>query len=207
MFVFGSDGADTLAGSQGYDRIMAGGGNDFIRSYAPADPMLGQTDARMAVADGADAIAAGSGNDTIYSGGGNDTVYGDYGNDYINAGTGNDVISGGLGNDTFAFGAIMTSPGSFMYSGLDRVTDFTQGDDVIDLRGYSTSYYGNPAVTFIGNNEVIHSDHAMVGFHYDGNNTVIDVMAGSSYNTSHEPSAQIVLNGHIDLHATDFIFA
>lgn len=203
-----TNGDDSLIGSAGYDRILAGGGNDYVHSYAMADASLGQTDGMMEVQDGADILSGGTGNDTVLSGGGNDTVYGDYGTDFIDAGTGNDVMSGGLGADIFSFKSVMTTPGSFAYSGTDRITDFRAGEDLIDLRGYSADYYGTHGVVFLGEGGALaRTDQAMAAFRYEGNTTVIEVMAGHSYDTTSAVSAQIVLNGHVALTAGDFLLA
>ena len=63
-------------------------------------------------------------------------LFGNYGNDVLIGGAGNDRLhglgrrrhlTGGAGNDTFYFAA---------YSGRDTVTDFTDGQDVLNMTGY-----------------------------------------------------------------------
>ena len=66
---------------------------------------------------------------TGYIGGiGNDTVHGGIGNDTIYGGAGDDALSGGADDDTFVF-----APGN----GDDTITDFTDGDDKIDLSAFA----------------------------------------------------------------------
>jgi trimeric autotransporter adhesin len=70
-------------------------------------------------------LAGGAGDDTIYGDGGNDTINGGVGNDNLDGGIGNDILTGGAGNDIFSFSAI-----GF---GADRVTDFTNGQDLLNF--------------------------------------------------------------------------
>ncbi len=87
-------------------------------------------------------IFAGIGNDRILSGAGDDTVYGDVGNDFVRGNAGDDVLFGGQGGDT-----LRGDDGDDVLSGAggpdvfvfnrhaddDRITDFTNGQDRIDL--------------------------------------------------------------------------
>ena len=79
------------------------------------------------------------GDDTLYGGpdGGDDRMYGENGNDRIYGGTGNDTIYGGAGDDALSGGAdddtFVFAPGS----GDDTITDFTDGDDKIDLSAFA----------------------------------------------------------------------
>ena len=68
------------------------------------------------------------GDDRMYGENGNDRIFGGIGNDTIYGGTGDDVLSGGVDDDTFVF-----APGS----GDDTITDFTDGDDKIDLSAFA----------------------------------------------------------------------
>ena len=79
------------------------------------------------------------GDDTLYGGpdGGDDRMYGENGNDRIYGGTGNDTIYGGAGDDALSGGAdddtFVFAPGN----GDDTITDFTDGDDKIDLSAFA----------------------------------------------------------------------
>jgi len=76
---------------------------------------------------GKDVVKASDGADIILGGDGNDRLLGQSGDDVIDGGAGNDKIKGQAGFDTFAF-----APGG----GRDKLFDFTQGEDLIDVRAY-----------------------------------------------------------------------
>ncbi|MFA9229647.1 MAG: M10 family metallopeptidase C-terminal domain-containing protein [Microgenomates group bacterium] len=65
----------------------------------------------------------------LQAGAGNDTVTGSAGADRIQGGAGADVLTGGGGADSFVFALASESRGSTW----DRITDFAQGTDLIDL--------------------------------------------------------------------------
>ena len=65
----------------------------------------------------------------INGGSGNDTITGSSGNDLIEGGVGRDVLIGGGGADVFDFNLSSHS----RTTTVDRVTDFAQGEDIIDL--------------------------------------------------------------------------
>ncbi|MGV8988997.1 MAG: calcium-binding protein [Cypionkella sp.] len=84
-------------------------------------------------------------NDTLAGGGGNDRLSGSLGDDQLFGGTGNDALFGGIGRDTLVGGAgadQLTGGGGadvFVFapgSGLDRVLDFTDGSDKLDLQAF-----------------------------------------------------------------------
>ncbi len=80
--------------------------------------------------DGDDTLYGGpdGGDDSIYGENGNDSIFGGMGNDTIYGGAGDDVLSGGAEDDTFVFA---------LGSGADTITDFTDGDDKIDLSAFA----------------------------------------------------------------------
>jgi serralysin len=72
--------------------------------------------------DGNDSIRGGDGDDKLFGGHGRDTIGGDDGRDTLVGGNGRDILTGGDGADRFKFvGAVG--------SGVDKVTDFGDGDD------------------------------------------------------------------------------
>ncbi len=94
----------------------------------------------------ADTVLGGDGNDTIWGldgddllsgGSGNDEIHGGNGNDTLIGGLGDDTLTGGAGNDVFVYEAVADSPAS------DVITDFTHGEDVIDVSAIGS-------FTFIG---------------------------------------------------------
>jgi len=71
------------------------------------------------------------GNDKLYGRAGNDKLYGGTGSDLLAGESGNDILSGGSGVDTFRFSGKW---------GADKVADFTNAVDRIDLRGNGLSF-------------------------------------------------------------------
>jgi len=153
----GSSGNDTLSGTSKADVITAGAGNDRIDAGAGNDRIdAGSGNDTVLAGSGNDTVFAGSGNDVVDGGSGNDwidggsgddsllggsgddIIFGVDGNDSIDGGTGNDTLiggagadslTGGSGNDTFVYLAASDST----TSSWDRIADFTQGHDKIDL--------------------------------------------------------------------------
>jgi hypothetical protein len=80
--------------------------------------------------NGNDKVHGGKGDDTINGGAGNDRIKGHSGDDLITGGAGADKLTGNGGNDHFIYLASSDSPAG---SGWDRITDFTQGNDKVDL--------------------------------------------------------------------------
>ncbi|MBB3121928.1 Ca2+-binding RTX toxin-like protein [Massilia violacea] len=112
----GTEGADSLAGLNGYaNRINGLGGNDSI-SGADKDDRL----------DGGD---------------GADNISGNAGNDILIGGYGNDVLTGGTGNDIFRFAGTD--------QGVDSITDFTSGTDIIQVLGNNFGLEAGVAVVLV----------------------------------------------------------
>lgn len=103
----GGTGDDTLRGKDGDDDLTGGGGRDTIRGNKGDDAIDGN--------GSADSIAGGWGDDNLDGGGGGDTLTG---------GRGDDTMTGGSGADIFVFGRTTDK---------DVITDFADGEDVIDL--------------------------------------------------------------------------
>ena len=66
------------------------------------------------------------GDDLLYGNTDADTIYGGAGDDKIVGGAGDDILMGQAGNDRFVYAA-----------GTDTIKDFTDGEDLIDLRAIS----------------------------------------------------------------------
>ncbi len=76
---------------------------------------------------GRDTLTGTALDDNIFGGGGRDHLDGGAGNDRLSDGAGRDVLTGGPGQDVFIF----RQDGK-----TDKITDFTFGEDRIDLSGY-----------------------------------------------------------------------
>jgi serralysin len=98
-------GDDILFGTDGNDKIKGGAGADYIRG--------------------------GAGNDRLFGNEGKDALIGGAGNDLLNGGAGDDILTGGAGNDRFVFGDC--TPFKAASLGVDRINDFTPGEDLIGL--------------------------------------------------------------------------
>jgi serralysin len=137
-FVAGDDGRDLLRNPGGVDLMYGGAGDDTVLGGNDGDVLLGNQGADIVTGGaGADTIFGGQGADTVTGGGGADELYGDRDNDIVSGGDGDDLLFGGQGSDTliggagrdrFAFSGLDLEPGGF-----DRITDFTAGEDLIDL--------------------------------------------------------------------------
>ncbi|EGR2394301.1 type I secretion C-terminal target domain-containing protein [Vibrio cholerae] len=92
------------------DTLIGGAGNDIL---------FGQ--------GGNDRLDGGVGKDTLYGGSGNDTLIGGNDNDILIGGLGNDILTGGSGEDLFKW------VDGDLDNSKDRITDFTIGQDKIDL--------------------------------------------------------------------------
>ena len=115
--LLGGRGADTLEGGEGDDSLVAGSEDDILDGGAGNDRMFGNS--------GVDTLDGGDGRDTLFGGLGDDVMDGGADNDRLFADYGFDTLMGGEGRDFFAF--YRTSDGA-------RITDFSQGEDRIDLR-------------------------------------------------------------------------
>ncbi len=146
--IVGGSGDDTLSGGNGNDLLFGGCGDDSIDGGNGNDLLFGGSgEDAIDGGNGNDFVDGGSGDDVINGGNGNDLLFGDSGNDVIDGGNGSDLIFGGSGNDVLigVGGADWMQGGSgndmFVYQsasdsnagGWDRILDFTQGQDKIDL--------------------------------------------------------------------------
>jgi serralysin len=150
----------------------------------------------------ADTIFAQGGNDRVNAGGGNDLLFGQAGNDTLVGGAGADTQTGGAGADVFDFNSAGETVG-------DRISDFTKGQDKIDLSGidakdfslFEPSSFGNNAFTFKGNLLNQSLGKGDLGFvHQDG---LTLVRANTDGDGAFEVS--FTLSGIVNLTASDFV--
>jgi len=119
--VDGGLGDDDLTGTRYRDTLLGGGGDDIIRG-----------------ARGSDHLQGGSGYDVLIGGVGSDTIEGNGGNDRLAGRAGDDILTGGKGADTFVFGTSYNIRSSA--DDKDRITDFEDGTDKIDLSKFGTDF-------------------------------------------------------------------
>jgi len=128
--IFGMEGADRITGHDRTDLLYGGPGADTIEGGDGSDWLFGDQDA--------DALAGGAGRDVLIDPEGENTLSGGEGDDHLE---GQGVLDGGPGDDVLiAAPAVATLTGG---RGADRflpdvagevtITDFTPGEDVLDL--------------------------------------------------------------------------
>ncbi len=167
--------------------------------------------ATVTLADGVNnrVLAKDGVNTTINGGTGNDTIVGGTGDDVISGGAGSDSLSGGVGNDTLTGGAgvdeLTSAAGNDKLvwtnanesgvgaSNRDIVSDFSQGNDLIDLQAISTFGFRGTQAFSGTNNEVRYTTS-------DGN-TIIQVDSNADGSVNYE----IELSGLFALTADNFI--
>ncbi|MEO1313617.1 MAG: LamG-like jellyroll fold domain-containing protein, partial [Pseudomonadota bacterium] len=148
---------------------------DSVNGNAPFVPPSGP--AIKGTRQDDDLMGTGSG-EKMLGRGGDDEIKGQAGNDFISGGRGDDTLEGGAGMDKFAFRKIEKA-------GLDEITDFTSGEDMIVFRGANLNLSGDlaDAVSLSGqaedaNDRVIYDkDTGMVYVDKDGTGTAYERMA------------------------------
>ncbi|WP_372611849.1 calcium-binding protein [Aquicoccus sp.] len=208
--LYGNQGADVLIGRAGADVLHGGRGNDTVFGAPGDDSIIGGRGAdELRGGDGHDSILGKSGNDTLFggegndllSGGeGNDTLYGNQGSDTLDGGAGADEFYGGHDADIFRFKSADDIGGRGVPQ--DRIMDFEQGLDVIDLSSVDalTTANGNQAFTFIGTDL-----HSGAGATLRYANTATDTIIYGDTNGDGTGDFGLRLEGLFDLTEEDFI--
>ena len=146
--ILGGAGDDVAFGGDGGDEIWMGGGDDIAFGGEGNDWMHGQNgDDDLPGDAGNDMLFGEAGDDKLYGGQGDDTLNGGEGNDVLRGGTGRDTLDGGAGDDQLFGGAnadtLTGGAGADLFvfenadaNSTDKVTDFTSGEDKIDLSDF-----------------------------------------------------------------------
>jgi hypothetical protein len=156
--VNGEDGDDTLFGDLDEDLVLGGAGNDTLHGGAGNDRLEGGNDDDVLHGDaGNDLLFGGPGIDVIFGGNDNDTILAGQSNDIVDGGSGSDTIRGDLGQDDLTGGADadlfrFTTTAQSTVAAPDRILDFVQGIDQIDLSAIDaiSGSAGDDPFTFIG---------------------------------------------------------
>ena len=156
--------------------------------------------------DGADTIRGGNGRDVLQGAEGADIMSGGDGDDRLQGGALGDRLTGGLGQDKFQYTGVAGGPfGSdgTISATRDTITDFTKGQDKIDVQPDRRQRRPSRAVldfTFIGSS----------GFTAPGQIRAFQTSEGTviqgsvDFDTTAE--LQILLDDKIDVAASDFVF-
>jgi Ca2+-binding RTX toxin-like protein len=182
---------DVLTGNSGNNLLNGFFGNDTLNGAGGHDHLVGF--------DGIDTLLGGAGDDMIEGGWGTDQVNGGIGADYIVGNEGGDNLTGGLGADRFVFQLVADSNTN---TGIDSVTDFMQGQDLIDLGGLdaNSALPFDNAFAFMGNSAAPLAQGQLRFSHVNGNTLIeaeVDGFGGVD--------VSITLTGIISLNADDFI--
>ena len=158
--LMGGLGNNVLYGGSGNDSIVAGGGNDVIDGGSGSDTVDFSNATSAINVDLSKHTETGFGTDTLKSiesvigSAYNDVLRGGKDNDQLNGGAGNDTLRGGAGSDTLTGG---TGADTFVWMksdvvgplghslGLDQVTDFGNGKDVLDVHNLFNGVAGSHA--------------------------------------------------------------
>jgi beta-glucanase (GH16 family) len=185
----GTSAADHLFATGDHQTLIGNGGDDIFDIGVHTDAKIvvgisgittvGTWASNYTLADGVNDLwlngtyahnATGNGlGNWIHASDGNDTINGGAGNDVIVAGSGSYKLTGGDGKDLFAF----TSP----VSQNSHVTDFTVGQDMIDLRPLMK------AINYAGSDPIADQTLRMVASGIDSASITLDQHDGQGPHT------------------------
>lgn len=219
------EGDDLLNGGAGNDVLFVGFGNDTLNGWLGTDTLrfdLVADAAGVAANLGAQTIVfanmgvltvigienlwgsaqndilIGDGQANVLTGAaGNDTLTGAAGNDTLVGGVKADTMDGGLGADVFVFLAYSDSNTTL---GVDRIMNFTPGEDVIDVSGLDPVPGGaDDDFTFLDQAAFTNARPELRWYH-DAGTTVVVLRHGGVL----VDDMTIVLAGTLTLTAADF---
>lgn len=159
--LYGMSGNDALKAGRGKDVLTGGDGSDWLWGGPGADILIGDRDISDNSYGGAsddDHLFGNKGDDKLYGGSGDDKLDGGDGNDLLRGGHGSDTLIGGAGDDILYGGrdadALTGGEGSDVFvfenadaNSTDTITDFTSGEDKIDLSVFDFMNINTIAIT------------------------------------------------------------
>ncbi|MAP93785.1 MAG: hypothetical protein CMK07_02435 [Ponticaulis sp.] len=218
--IIGGSGADEMWGGAGIDTASYEGSADGVRVSLNAgrgwfgdaqgdvlreienligsdrrDTLIGNSAANLIEGGNADDVLNGlAGDDTLLGGNGADNILGGTGNDYISGDRHQDKLTGGSGEDIFAYLNILDSGPA--QSERDNITDFTQGQDLIDLTALGDLNFGGSSFSGVAG-EIIHYHVA------GGTRTVVEIDTDGDSNADF---GILLSNAALTMTAADFLF-
>lgn len=192
--LYGRGGSDIVIGQSGNDSIYGGGNNDDLRGGNGNDLINGE--------GGTDTLQGGGNRDRLSGGTGADVLFGDFGNDRLQGDQGADILTGGRGYDLFVFVSVSDSINSA--DRRDVITDFTRGEDRIDLSAFDAdrSRAGDQDFRFRGAGHFQDGDIGQVRVSSGPGNSVIVAVDANSDGVG---DMHILVEGVGSLNASDFI--
>ena len=154
--LYAGGGDDTLVGGAGTDLLDGGDGNDTV-VYETTDNLVVDLSSEWQVgnlntSEGMDKLID---IENVTTGAGDDTLVGDAGANTLTGGDGNDELTGGDGADVFRFYA---SEGV----STDVITDFSIGEDTIELVNDTTDIIGDAVITTDANGSTVTWDELTI---------------------------------------------
>jgi Ca2+-binding RTX toxin-like protein len=140
----------------------------------------------------------------------NDVLTGNSGNKVLTGGGGRDVLTGKDGNDRFVFNHQSDSPaGPFLsLDSFDRITDFTPGEDHIDLHGLVNDTAGHAPLTLVDGPFTGVAGQVVAPFMSDGSPQGTGFLVAADLNGDRTPDFEIFVRtteAYVHLQASDFI--
>ncbi len=144
-----------------------------------------------------DCLGGLDGADELQGNAGDDVLMGDGGDDLLIGGAGADILCGGNGGDLFRFSDGDSGTGA----AADRITDFYNWIDKIDLRGVdaNTGLAGNQAFSFIGT-AAFSGTVGELRYAFDGTDTWLQ----GDFTGDEVADFEIVFTANVSLLVTDF---
>ncbi len=199
----GDESSEFLDGGNGNDTVRAGFGDDIVLGGNGDDSLTGGSVSLFTIPSDDDYIDGGNGNDRLLGVYGDDTLVGGNGDDRLNGEAGANLLTGGNGNDIFQFGfTVPLAPVVFI--GQDTITDFGDGDDIINLQGLNRFGRLDLAYEFIGQ-EAFSGTRPEVRYRWENGNTVIELDTSQFQPVDGIVDGTIVLLGEYTLTADDFL--
>lgn len=151
--VYGTPGADRIAGIQIDQVIRPGTGNDSVYGGRGDDRVFGGAgDDLLAGEAGDDALRGGGGRDRLFGGAGNDRVTGGGDADLLDGGGGQNTLAGGAGADVFQFAEASTG----------TIRDFEDGADRLRIVGDVAASFDDLTISSFGpggrHTRIVHED-------------------------------------------------
>jgi Ca2+-binding RTX toxin-like protein len=188
--VWGGAARDVLSGDDLANGLAGGAGNDTLVGLRGADRLSGGL--------GADLLQGGDGNDRLLGGDNVDNLQGGAGDDVFFGGYDVDVYTGDAGADRFVwtdFEEFIAGTG-----GLERITDFTQGQDRIDLSAIDARFSITGDQGFVFKGTAALTDFGQLNYRTTANATFIAISMNSV-----DAFEVIRLDGVHALTAADFV--